>query len=132
MFYKIFRSPQVKRWLIITYKDGIYDLPVVLLNDLRLRKLENIRKVSKLQRMIAQCPILLAKENFCQYQQKRLEKQQLNFSRSVLYFMKTRFTLKYIVTHSLWKSFLDPHLSHTHSNLISSTILVILRFSTLF
>ena len=53
MFYKIFRSPQVKRWLIITYKDGIYDLPRELLNDLRLRKLENIRKVSKLQRMIA-------------------------------------------------------------------------------
>ena len=37
MFYQIFLSPQVKRWVIITYKDGIYELP----NDLRLRILEN-------------------------------------------------------------------------------------------
>ena len=25
MFYKIFRSPQVKQWAIITYKYGIYE-----------------------------------------------------------------------------------------------------------
>ena len=37
MFYQIFISPQVKRWTIITYKHGIYELP----NNLRLRKLEN-------------------------------------------------------------------------------------------
>ena len=54
----------MKRWAIITYKDGIYDLPHELPNDLRsgfkielklqdLRKLGNIRKVSKLHRMIA-------------------------------------------------------------------------------
>ena len=33
MFYQIFLSPQVKRWAIITYKHGIYELP----NDLRPR-----------------------------------------------------------------------------------------------
>ena len=49
MFYKIFLSPQVKRCAIITYKNGMYELQ----NDLRLRKLENNRKVSKLHRMIA-------------------------------------------------------------------------------
>ena len=27
MFYQIFLSPQVKRWEIITYKHGIYELP---------------------------------------------------------------------------------------------------------
>ena len=27
MFYQIFLSPQVKRWAIIAYKDGIYELP---------------------------------------------------------------------------------------------------------
>ena len=48
MFYQTFLSPQVKRCAIITYKQ----LP----NDLTCRKLENIRKVSKLSRMIAQCP----------------------------------------------------------------------------
>ena len=53
MFYQIFPSPQVKRWAIITYKHGIYELPHELPNDLRLRKLGNIRKVSKVHRMIA-------------------------------------------------------------------------------
>ena len=59
MFYKIFFSPQVKRCAIITHKHSIYELPHELPNDLRLRKssdlrkLRNIRKVSKLDRMIA-------------------------------------------------------------------------------
>ena len=52
MYYQIFLSPQVKGWAIITYKHGIYELP----NNLRLRKLRNIKKVSKLHRMIALCP----------------------------------------------------------------------------
>ena len=41
MFYKIFLSPQVKRWAIITYKHGIYKLPHEFVNDLRLRILGN-------------------------------------------------------------------------------------------
>ena len=56
MIYQIFVSPQVKQCAIITYKHGIYELPHKLLNDLGLkylRKLRNIRKVSKLHRMIA-------------------------------------------------------------------------------
>ena len=32
MFYQIFLSPQVKRWAIITYKHGIYELPHELPN----------------------------------------------------------------------------------------------------
>ena len=36
-----FLSPQVKRCAIITYKHGIYELLHELLNDLRLRILEN-------------------------------------------------------------------------------------------
>ena len=36
MFYQIFLSPQVKRWAIITYKYGIYELPHGLPNDLKL------------------------------------------------------------------------------------------------
>ena len=36
-----FLSPQVKRWAIITYKHGIYELPHKLSNDLRLRILGN-------------------------------------------------------------------------------------------
>ena len=53
MFYQTFLSPQVKPWASITSKHGIYELPHELKNDLRLRKLGNIRKVSKLHRMIA-------------------------------------------------------------------------------
>ena len=41
MFYQIILSQQVKRWAIITYKHGIYELPHELLNDLRLRILGN-------------------------------------------------------------------------------------------
>ena len=37
MFYQIFISPLVKRWVIITYKHGLYKLPHKLTNDLRPR-----------------------------------------------------------------------------------------------
>ena len=62
MFYQIFLSSQVKRWAIITYKHGIYELPNGLPDDL-----EHIRKESKLHTMIAQCPVPPPKEKFCQY-----------------------------------------------------------------
>ena len=41
MFYQIFYSPQVKRYAIITYKRGMYELPHKLPNDLRLSILGN-------------------------------------------------------------------------------------------
>ena len=47
MFYQIILSPQVKRCAIITYKHSIHELPHELPKDLRLRKLGNIRNVSK-------------------------------------------------------------------------------------
>ena len=53
MFYKIFVPPQVKRWAIITYKHGIYELPHELSNVLR--------KASKLHIMIAWCLFPLSK-----------------------------------------------------------------------
>ena len=37
MLNQIFLSTQVKRWAIITYKGGIYELPHELPNDLRLK-----------------------------------------------------------------------------------------------
>ena len=36
MFYQIFLSPEVKRYAIITYKLGIYELPQELPNGFRL------------------------------------------------------------------------------------------------
>ena len=53
MFYQIFVLPKVKRWAIITYKHGIYELPHKLPNDFRLRKVGFMTTVSKLHRMIA-------------------------------------------------------------------------------
>ena len=41
MFYQNFLSLQVKRWAIITYKHGIYELPREVRNNLRLRILGN-------------------------------------------------------------------------------------------
>ena len=74
MFYQIFLSPQVKRWSIITYKHGTYELPHKLSNfaaggakvptqekKKRLRKFGIIRKVSKPHKMIAQCPTPMPK-----------------------------------------------------------------------
>ena len=41
ILYDIFFSQQVKQGVIISNKHGIYELPHKLLNDLRLRILEN-------------------------------------------------------------------------------------------
>ena len=46
MLYKIFLSSQVKRWAIITYKHGIYELPHELPKDIRVRKYLEIVKTS--------------------------------------------------------------------------------------
>ena len=51
-------SPQVKRSVIISNKHGIYELRHELPNDLRLTKLGKITKISKLDRIITQRPIL--------------------------------------------------------------------------
>ena len=67
MFYQVFLSSHVKRYVIITYKHDIHELPHELPNHLRLtnlRKLENIRKVSKPHRMAAKIKILLILAKF--------------------------------------------------------------------
>ena len=84
MVYQIFFSPQVKRSVIISNQHGKYELPHEFPNDLNgifadvgtlcphnkkkkqkktwdLRKLVNIRKTSKLHKIMAQCPVFLPK-----------------------------------------------------------------------
>ena len=46
MIYLIFLSPQMKRWTIITYKYGMYELRHELSNNLRLRIL-GIKEISE-------------------------------------------------------------------------------------
>ena len=41
MFYQILLSPQAKRWAIIIYQDGIYELAPEFLNNLRVKILGN-------------------------------------------------------------------------------------------
>ena len=48
------------------------------------------------------------------------------FSRGALIHMKTRVSLKYIVSYSLWKHFFDSNLLQTPSNVISFNFLVTL------
>ena len=51
MFDQIFLSPQVNGSVIVSNNHGIYELPHEFPKDLRL--LGNIRKISKLYRIIA-------------------------------------------------------------------------------
>ena len=84
MFYQIFFSPQVKRLAIITYKDGIYELP----HDLPHEFITS-----------AQPPPIRQNESPVNTSRKTFEKQKLNFSRCALLHMKTRVSLKYLVSH---------------------------------
>ena len=59
-----------------------------------------MRKVSNTHRMIAQCPVSLPNGKFCQYWQKTLEKQKLNFSRCALFHVNTRVSFKHFVSYS--------------------------------
>ena len=58
---------------------------------------------------------------------KSLENQNLNFSRSALFRIKTRVILKYFVNDYHWKQFFASNSVQTTSNLSSLTILVTLR-----
>ena len=48
MLYQIFLSPKVKRCIIITYKNGIYELHHELPNELRLKELSKLGKNEKI------------------------------------------------------------------------------------
>ena len=52
MFYQIFLPPQVRRSAIISNKQGLYELPQELRNDLRLRILENKEKSGKSRNLL--------------------------------------------------------------------------------
>ena len=62
MFHKIFLSPQVKQWAIITYKHGAYELSHDSPNDLKLATLQHMKKAFKPHRKIAHFPVPLPKQ----------------------------------------------------------------------
>ena len=51
-FYQIFFSPKVKQSMIISNKQGVYELPHELPNNLRLRILGNKEKLGKSQKLL--------------------------------------------------------------------------------
>ena len=66
MFHQILLSPQVKRWAIITYKHGIYELPNELPSALRRRMLGNWENSGKCESTYDNLvPCLLAKMKIC-------------------------------------------------------------------
>ena len=101
-FYQVFLSRQVKRCAIITYKHGIYELSHQLPNNLRLNdlsKLRNVRKVSKLHKMIASAQWPCQNDNSVNTCKKLLKYYILNFFCSALFHMKTTVSLKYFVNY---------------------------------
>ena len=53
MFYQIFLSPQVKRLIIITYKQGIYQLPHKVPNNLSAQFIRKPELTTNIPRAIA-------------------------------------------------------------------------------
>ena len=92
MLWQIFLSPHLKRYAIVTYKHGIDELPHELPNDLRLVIIGN-------QEISGKCPSvqsLCQNENFVNTSKKTLEKQKINVTRSALFHMETRVSLRYL------------------------------------
>ena len=88
MFYQIFLLPKVKQLVVSRIDER--------LKRQDLRKLGSIRKVLKLHRIVAQYFVVLQNGNLLVLAKSSL-KTEIIFSRSVLFCIKTRVSLKYFV-----------------------------------
>ena len=61
------------------------------------RKLGKIRKISKLHRIITQCPVFPQNSKYFSHQQRTAEKQKLTLCHIMLFHMKTKVCLIYFV-----------------------------------
>ena len=91
-----------------------------------LRKLGKIRKISKLQRIIIQCPVHPLNL------QKTAEKKKLKFSCIGLFHLKTKICLIYFAHDCFWKQFFPSNLPHSPSNLFFLTVFLTIRFCAQF
>ena len=64
MNYQIFDSPQVKRSVMISKKDGICKLPHELPNNLRFKKFGNLKKAQNFIELKASAQPYYQNENF--------------------------------------------------------------------
>ena len=125
MFYQIFLFLQV----ITTNKHSIYELPQELPNDVRLNILENQEISEKYINFTERNPsghCSCQKESFVSSSKTSCK---LEISRSSLFHMEIRVSLKYFVNSCLRKHFFASTLSQTLSNLIYVTILLSYNFN---
>ena len=134
MFYQIFLSPQVKRWVIITYKNGMYKLPHNLPNDLKLRILGNQEISGKCLNFIESQPSAQSprqNKSFVNISRKLLKKEIKLFRLCPISDQNQSQSQIFCALLSL-ETFFDSNLLQTPSNLISLTVLVTLQSFTLF
>ena len=134
MFYKIFLSPKVKRWVIITYKHGIYELNHQLPNYLRRTilgnqeiggKCLNLKNDSLVSRPPSKIRIFLVLA-------RKSRKIAIKVFPWCHIFNENQSSLQYFVTDCPRKIFLAPNSSQTSSNLTSFENLVSQKLPTLF
>ena len=82
--------------------------------------------MSNLHRILVYCPVFPPKQNFCQYQQKNVQKLKLNFYCIAPLHTNTKVCLMYFDQDCLWKKYFAFNSSQSPSKLICFTVLVTL------
>ena len=73
MFDQLFLSIQVEGSVIISNKNGIYEFPYELLNNMKLRILKNEQISWKLPNFIAQYPVFCFAMYFIKFNQRKFQ-----------------------------------------------------------
>ena len=113
--WQIFVSPQVKRIVIISNKHGIYELSHELPNDVRLRTWGNIKKISRLHRIIAWCSVLLP--SFVNTSKKLLKNRNWTFPVGCYFTEKLQFVWSILARIQYLNIFCYPCLTEDHDSL---------------
>ena len=123
VFQYRFDSPNIKRTLISSIANSVYELPHEVPNNKTqdLRKLGNIRKISNLGGHIAQCLVSLQEIRLWQQQLKYTQNLIPNFSFLVQFYWISPFCSKYFVRDYLSKQIFGPNLAQFPSNSFSVT-----------
>ena len=115
MFHQMFLSAKLKRWAIISYKHGIYNLPHVLKNELRLRSKE-IRKhqesicISGNEILV---PSLPAKTKLLLILAENSSKSEIELFQLCAISHQKRVSLTHFMSYCLWKICFDYELVQT-------------------
>ena len=131
----IFTSSQATRSEIISFNNGICELPHELPQDLRLRNwgyYEIVGKCLNFKEWLPGAQSSCQNKTFVSINKKVLKKKQLNFSRVVLFHIETKVSLRYFITACVWKTFFDSNSSSTPPTLFPFRMFLNLGLLTLF